>query len=88
MLLSAEEFAASASKTTVFLTNLLQGMLVACVVLWVLDVPRQVFNVSFYTEQLLTACLGLTLALAFVVESKRDYRAVDPAIAPAGSTAR
>jgi len=79
MLLSAEEFAASASKTTVFLTNLLQGLLVACVVLWVLDVPRQVFNVSFYTEQLLTACLGLTLALAFVVESKRDYRTVDPA---------
>jgi TRAP transporter 4TM/12TM fusion protein len=74
---SAEEFAASASKTTVFLTNLLQGLLVACVVLWVLDVPRQMFNVSFYTEQLLTVCLGLTLALAFLVETKRDYRAVD-----------
>jgi TRAP transporter 4TM/12TM fusion protein len=74
---SAEEFAASASKTTVFLTNLLQGLLVACVVLWVLDVPRQVFNVSFYTEQLLTLCLGLTLALAFVVETRREYRAVD-----------
>ena len=66
MLASAEEFAASASKTTVFLTNLLQGLLVACVVLWVLDIPRRVFNVSFYTEQLLTVCLGLTLALAFV----------------------
>jgi hypothetical protein len=47
LLASAEDFAASASKTTVFLTNLLQGLLVACVVLWVLDVPRQVFNVSF-----------------------------------------
>ena len=76
---STEEFAASASKATVVLTNILQGLLVACVVLWVMDVPRQVFNLSFYTEQLLTACLGLTLALAFVVESKREYRAVDPA---------
>jgi TRAP transporter 4TM/12TM fusion protein len=77
LLASAEDFAASASKTTVFLTNLLQGLLVACVVLWVMDVPRQVFNVSFYTEQLLTACLGLTLALAFVVETRREYRAID-----------
>ena len=68
---SAEEFAATASKTTLILTNLLQGILVACVVLWVMDVPRQVFNLSFYTEQLLTACLGLTLALAFVVESRQ-----------------
>jgi TRAP transporter 4TM/12TM fusion protein len=74
---SAEEFAASASRTTVFLTNLLQGLLVACVVLWVLDVPRQVFNVSFYTEQLLCVTLGLTLALAFLVESRREYRPVD-----------
>src|SRR5262249_52503 len=92
LLSSAEEFAASASKTTVFFTNLLQGLLVACVVLWVLDVPRQVFNVSFYTEQLLTACLGLTLALAFVVETQREYRAIDPAApiavaAVVGSTA-
>jgi TRAP transporter 4TM/12TM fusion protein len=79
LLSSAEEFAASASKTTVFFSNLLQGLLVACVVLWVLDVPRQVFNVSFYTEQLLTVCLGLTLALAFVVETQREYRAIDPA---------
>ena len=71
MLLSAEEFAASASKTTVFLTNLLQALLVACVVFWVMDVPRRVFDVSFYTEQLLTVCLGLTLALAFMVETQR-----------------
>ncbi len=86
LLSSAEEFAAAASKTTVWLTNLLQGLLVACVVLWVLDVPRQVFNVSFYTEQLLTACLGLTLALAFVVETQREYRAIDLAGAIAAVT--
>jgi TRAP transporter 4TM/12TM fusion protein len=79
LLSSAEDFAVSASKATVFFTNLLQGLLIACVVLWVLDVPRQVFNVSFYTEQLLTVCLGLTLALAFVVETQRQYRAIDPA---------
>ena len=30
-----------------------QSLLVAAVVLWVLDIPRRVFNVSFYTEQLL-----------------------------------
>jgi TRAP transporter 4TM/12TM fusion protein len=77
LLSSVEEF--SASRATVFFSNLLQGLLIACVVLWVLDVPRQVFNVSFYTEQLLTVCLGLTLALAFVVETQREYRAIDPA---------
>ncbi len=67
---SAEEFAATASRTTVLTANVLQALLVACVVLWVLDVPRQVFNVSFYTEQLLTVCLGLTLALAFVSDDR------------------
>ena len=60
----AAEFASTASKATVLWTNVLQSLLVAAVVLWVLDIPRQVFNVSFYTEQLLTICLGLTLALA------------------------
>ena len=57
--------------------NVLQALLVACVVLWVLDVPRQVFNVSFYTEQLLTVRLGLTLALAFVAETSRQPSAID-----------
>ncbi|MFL6797378.1 MAG: TRAP transporter permease [Xanthobacteraceae bacterium] len=74
---SAEELAATTSPATVFLTNLLQALLITCVVLWVMDVPRRVFNVSFYTEQLLTVCLGLTLALAFVVETRREYRKVD-----------
>ena len=62
LLSSAEEFAASTSKATVFFTNLLQGLLVACVVLWVMDVPRQVFNVSFYTEQLLNPHWGGRIA--------------------------
>ena len=50
------------------LPNALQAVLVAVVVLWVLDVPRQVFDTSFYTEQLLAVTPGLTLALAFVTE--------------------
>ena len=54
---------------TVLATNILQALLVTCVVLWVLDVPRQLLNVSFYTEQLLAVTLGLTLALAFITET-------------------
>ncbi len=67
----AAEFASVASRATVMWTNVLQSLLVACVVLWVLDIPRQVFNVSFYTEQLLTICLGLTLALAYIADTSR-----------------
>ena len=67
----AAEFASVASRATVLWTNVLQSLLVACVVLWVLDIPRQVFNVSFYTEQLLTICLGLTLALAYIADTSR-----------------
>ena len=76
---SAEEFAATASPTTILLTNILQSLLVACVVLWVTDVPRTVFGLSLYTEQMLTVCLGLTMALAFVTETQPQYRPVDPA---------
>jgi TRAP transporter 4TM/12TM fusion protein len=67
----AAEFASAASEATVLWTNVLQSLLVAAVVLWVLDIPRQVFNVSFYTEQLLTVCLGLTLALAYIADTSR-----------------
>ena len=67
----AAAFSATASRATVFWTNVFQALLVACVVLWVLDVPRAVFNMSFYTEQLLTVCLGLTLALAYIAETSR-----------------
>ena len=75
----AEEFASAASsRTTVISTNVLQAALIAVVVLWVLDVPRQVFDISFYTEQLLTVCLGLTLALAFIAGEPRKPSAVRP----------
>jgi hypothetical protein len=75
---STEEFATESSKATVLAANVIQALLVACVVFWVLDVPRAVFNVSLYTEQLLAVTLGLTLALAFVTEKKRQPSAIDP----------
>ena len=74
---STEEFAAESSKATVFTSMTIQALLVACVVLWVLDVPRQVFGMSFYTEQLLAVTLGLTLALAFITEAQRTPSAMD-----------
>jgi len=85
----AAEFASAASPTTVFWTNVFQSLLVAAVVLWVLDIPRQVFNVSFYTEQLLTICLGLTLALAYIADTSRarhwtDWAAVILSLAVCG----
>ncbi len=58
-------------------TNILQALLVGCVVLWVLDIPRQVLGISFYTEQLLAVTLGLTLALAFITESVRQPGPID-----------
>ena len=73
----AAEFASAASKATVLWTNVLQSLLVAAVVLWVLDIPRQVFTVSFYTEQLLTVCLGLTLALAYIADTSRPRHWTD-----------
>jgi TRAP transporter 4TM/12TM fusion protein len=71
---STAEFSATASRATIVCTNMLQATLVAAVVLWVLDAPRQLLNVSFYTEQLLTVCLGLTLALAFLADTSRPRR--------------
>jgi TRAP transporter 4TM/12TM fusion protein len=74
---TGEELAAERSRATVLATNVIQALLVGCVVVWVLDVPRTVFNVSFYTEQLLAVTLGLTLALAFISESVRKPGAID-----------
>ena len=68
---SAAEFASAASKATLLWTDIFQALLIAVVVLWVLDVPRQVFNIALYTEQMLTVCLGLSLALAFIADTSR-----------------
>lgn len=72
----ADTFRATASRARVFWTNVFQAILVATVVVWTMDLPRQLFGLSFYTEQMLTVCIGLTLALAFVVETDAKPAAV------------
>jgi TRAP transporter 4TM/12TM fusion protein len=73
----AAEFASAASGATVFWTNVFQSLLVAAVVIWVLDIPRSVFGIGFYTEQFLTVCLGLTLALAYLADTSRPRNSLD-----------
>jgi TRAP transporter 4TM/12TM fusion protein len=51
--------------------DILQALLVASVVAWVLDLPRIVFGVAFYTEQFLTIVLGLALGLAYLSGQRR-----------------
>jgi TRAP transporter 4TM/12TM fusion protein len=62
----AGEPASPASNAAAACSDILQAALLVCVVGWVLDLPRRLFGVSFYTEQLLAVCLGLSLALAFL----------------------
>lgn len=73
----AAAFASAASKAASFWTNVFQSALVLVVVVWVLDIPRAVFGLSFYTEQMLTVCLGLTLALAFIADTSRPRHWTD-----------
>lgn len=73
---TAAEFASAASQATNVCVNVLQALLVACVVLWVLDIPRQFLDLALYSEQLLVVCLGLTLALAFLTEQELKPRGV------------
>jgi TRAP transporter 4TM/12TM fusion protein len=61
--------ASAASPAVALATDILQGALILCVVGWVLDLPRRLFDMSFYTEQLLAVCLGLGLALSFITTS-------------------
>ena len=74
---SAAEFASAASRATLVATNIIQALLVAAVMLWVMDVPRRVFGLALYTEQLLTVCLGLSLALAFLTEPSQGRSRLD-----------
>jgi TRAP transporter 4TM/12TM fusion protein len=74
---STAEFASAASRATVIATNVIQALLVAAVVGWVMDVPRRVFGLALYTEQLLTVCLGLSLALAYVTEPAQRRSRLD-----------
>jgi TRAP transporter 4TM/12TM fusion protein len=50
---------------------LLQALLVACVVGWVLDLQRSVLGLNLYTEQLLLVVLGLAIAICFLVTRAR-----------------
>ncbi len=72
---AAEKPAASASVS--LWADILQGLLIACVVGWVLDLPRRLFGWAFYTEQLLAVCLGLGLALTFIGGKPRRARAIE-----------
>ena len=56
----------AASAAVAFWTDVLQALLSICVVGWVLDLPRRLFGLSLYTEQMLAVCLGLSLALSFI----------------------
>ena len=53
-------------RSAAFWTDVFQGLLILCVVGWVLDLPRRLLGISFYTEQLLAICLGFALALSFI----------------------
>jgi TRAP transporter 4TM/12TM fusion protein len=52
----------------------LQALLVACVVVWVLDLQRSVLGLNLYTEQLLLAVLGLAIAICFLVTPEQPRR--------------
>src|SRR5919201_4873748 len=67
----AAEAARPRAGAAALATDLLQAALLIAIVGWVLDVPRRLFGVSFYTEQLLAVCLGIGLALSFVARRDR-----------------
>lgn len=62
----AAEAAPAASRATAVATDILQALILLCIVGWVLDVPRRTFGLALYVEQLLAVCLGLSLALCFI----------------------
>ena len=70
----AAEPVSAASPAIARATDVLQALLLICVVGWVLDLPRRALGTSFYTEQLLAVCLGLALALSFINSKfKREW---------------
>ncbi len=68
---AAAAAAAPVSRAAALCTDVLQGLLLACIVGWILDAPRRLFGISLYTEQLLAVSLGLGLALSFVARRER-----------------
>ena len=59
------------SRAAALATDILQALLLISIVGWVIDLPRYLFGISFYTEQLLAVCLGLGLAMSFVARRDR-----------------
>lgn len=59
------------SRAAALATDVLQALLLLSIVGWVVDLPRMLFGISFYTEQLLAVCLGLGLAMSFVARRDR-----------------
>jgi TRAP transporter 4TM/12TM fusion protein len=76
-LADAAEPPSTASRATVIATDTLQALLLVCVVGWVLDIPRRLFGLAFYTEQLLAVCMGLALALCFISSGARRPSRID-----------
>ena len=54
----------------------LQALLVALVVGWVLDLQRSALKLNLYSEQLLLAVLGLAVALCFLITARRIWDAI------------
>jgi TRAP transporter 4TM/12TM fusion protein len=67
----------AASRSVALWIDIIQGLLIASVVVWVLDLPRRLFGFAFYTEQLLAVALGLGLALAFITPAPRRPHLLD-----------
>jgi TRAP transporter 4TM/12TM fusion protein len=70
--LDAAEPRPAVSRAAAAATDVLQALLLLCVVGWVLDLPRRALGLAFYTEQLLAICLGLSLALSFIAQKARE----------------
>ena len=51
----------------------LQAALIACVVGWVLDLPRALLGLNLYGEQLFITVLGLALALCYLNTARRAW---------------
>src|SRR6185503_843361 len=51
----------------------LQELLVAVVVAWVLDLQRSVLKLNLYTEQMLLTVLGLAIAICFLVTARKHF---------------
>jgi TRAP transporter 4TM/12TM fusion protein len=71
------EPASAVSRTTAVTTDILQALLLICVVGWVLDIPRRALGLAFYTEQLLAVCMGFALALCFIGGGVRKPSRID-----------